>query len=693
MDPVQLRGSVDNDIYLGIWTDQSLGKVLGTTLTLDRQSGSIFIAMLALYITAAGRGFWRICRYFLHLYLSRNDNIDGVYHQRQTILRNLEVGLDSTLELLCVGYGWRGRAKKSWRRVLPVAAIALFIYVVFVAAGIFSSKWIDRSMMQGNEVLIAGRDCGKLDSGTTFSNQFSFDRDPVQTAALAQGSIDALSRAATCYRSQNATELRDCRTFTHMRLPYRADNDSMCPFGAPVCKMESGNIRFDTGRLDSLEHLGINKGPRFHLRHQASCAPLKTEGYSEVVDDIRGNGGKYIGFNYWMNVQTKNAANINHALFVPYSNSTERDTSRGNYQVTPLQWTYVKKANYSIITELDNPTALLSLMFVEKSQISTRYNSTDPWLGMTKRAGPRSALYLAEEPINVLGCFTTRTFCLPTTSSDSCMTWHSPDNATEMAKLWPSESDRALLRPLFALLAYGDAGSLDSFFSNSNTPNLLARNTLSGSRQMVRLPPNWWQHELEYLFQGSLAATQRAVVAYARGEPWTKSAAALAGGEDNEVLCHSQKIRSLEHYSFAVIDIAFVFVVGLIFISLSLFLDRLIDVAPRIITPLSHNQKFMYARAEWQAGSTLQIQRMAHENLGMGTWSRANQGVPVTEKGDRIAVLDVRDEMHPRMMRPDIRPKESPGVTPDSSVRAMSKGERASMVDEWRKGRKSFHGF
>ena len=60
----------------------------------------------------------------------------------------------------------------------------------------------------------------------------------------------------------------------------------------------------------------------------------------------------------------------------------------------------------------------------------------------------------------------------------------------------------------------------------------------------------------------------------------------------------------------------------------------------------------MYARAEWQTNTTLQLQRMAHENLGLGTWSRADEGVPVTEMGDRVGVLDISDKKHPRLVRP-----------------------------------------
>jgi hypothetical protein len=66
------------------------------------------------------------------------------------------------------------------------------------------------------------------------------------------------------------------------------------------------------------------------------------------------------------------------------------------------------------------------------------------------------------------------------------------------------------------------------------------------------------------------------------------------------------------------------------------------------------NTKLSYAYAEWQAGSTLQLQRLAHESLGVGTWSNATGSVPVTAPGDALAVLDTSEYRHPRLVAPSI---------------------------------------
>jgi hypothetical protein len=69
---------------------------------------------------------------------------------------------------------------------------------------------------------------------------------------------------------------------------------------------------------------------------------------------------------------------------------------------------------------------------------------------------------------------------------------------------------------------------------------------------------------------------------------------------------------------------------------------------------LQRNRKITYGHAEWQANSTLQLQRLAHEGLGLGTWSRTDESVPVTELGDTLGVLDVSDRKHPRLVPPSV---------------------------------------
>lgn len=46
-----------------------------------------------------------------------------------------------------------------------------------------------------------------------------------------------------------------------------------------MCKVAPDNLLLNTVKIDSVEHLGLNKGPRFTLQYWTYCAPLVTKGY------------------------------------------------------------------------------------------------------------------------------------------------------------------------------------------------------------------------------------------------------------------------------------------------------------------------------------------------------------------------------------------------------------------------------
>jgi hypothetical protein len=129
--------SHDDDVYTGIWINRSHSTINGATLTLDRRSGAFLIAFLALFVGAAGRNFWKIVRFILHLCFSAESNLDGLYYQRQAILRNAAIAHDAALDLLMARFAWRKTEKHVDRRSLPVALLAFFVAALFVISGKF----------------------------------------------------------------------------------------------------------------------------------------------------------------------------------------------------------------------------------------------------------------------------------------------------------------------------------------------------------------------------------------------------------------------------------------------------------------------------------------------------------------------------------------------------------------------------
>ena len=55
---------------------------------------------------------------------------------------------------------------------------------------------------------------------------------------------------------------------------------------------------------------------------------------------------------------------------------------------------------------------------------------------------------------------------------------------------------------------------------------------------------------------------------------------------------------------------------------------------------------------EWCANNTLQLLRFAHENAGVGEWTRCAEDTPVlVDAGTPLCALDLQEPVHPRLSR------------------------------------------
>lgn len=82
------------------------------------------------------------------------------------------------------------------------------------------------------------------------------------------------------------------------------------------------------------------------------------------------------------------------------------------------------------------------------------------------------------------------------------------------------------------------------------------------------------------------------------------------------------------------------------------FLEEIVEVTMKH-TRLKQNERLAHGFAEWVSGSTLQLQRLAHENLGLGDWKRTDELIPTTARGDVLGVLDITNLKHACLIRPD----------------------------------------
>ena len=89
----------------------------------------------------------------------------------------------------------------------------------------------------------------------------------------------------------------------------------------------------------------------------------------------------------------------------------------------------------------------------------------------------------------------------------------------------------------------------------------------------------------------------------------------------------------------------------IIIIIIGYTLEYIIESTERRLRRFKSSHQTRHSRLEWSSHDILQIQRIAHEEIGIGTWSICTGigAVSLTEKNRMLAVLDTQDTEHPRL--------------------------------------------
>lgn len=269
-----IENLADQQIYLGSWTNWSQGRILGATITLNRNNGNLLIAFLALFVSYTGTCLWRIIGFGFHRHFSTAERQDGLYHQRQAILRNSDNANAALWDLTYLAWIWR-RKSRSLRRLSPLLASAVISLIAFAVASLFSSRITG---LTGSEVLISSPSCGLPWTGSMSTS----DRLSIMHPYTAQMMNSAMSYAQRCY-SKNA-KMENCDYFVRPRLDSTIIRNASCPFQEHMCLLKNGNIILDTGLVDSHRDLGFNSpiSKRTQFRRVDQCAPLIMDNFTDT---------------------------------------------------------------------------------------------------------------------------------------------------------------------------------------------------------------------------------------------------------------------------------------------------------------------------------------------------------------------------------------------------------------------------
>ncbi|KAL9116911.1 MAG: hypothetical protein Q9187_006560 [Circinaria calcarea] len=676
--------SVTKDgIYLGFLINWSYGSIRGATLTLTNRNGGLLTAFLALFVTVAGTSFWRIACFALHHLLSSEVARDGIYHQCQAILRNAANGTSGLWSLLRMNWVWRKCTKaQPYQRLLPLIVFTFTTLVAIALAGIFSSR-VSTSM--GNEVLLLGPNCGIVVLGDIDTESYSSNFVPYAV----QRTLFSASYAQECYK--NSTTIQNCPTFLQKSLPWTSDHSAECPFpgGEKICLSNSTNLRLDTGYINSNFDLGINSPheDRFLYRRVTECAPLNIKDYSrqetyqksENTDTrqvirfyyAEGSAGarqmvyqysadSHDGYTYFNG--------LNKSAFSDYTIHVQSADIGVDGSVR------MAESSFNPIPELRHPTADVTLVFLSANDVAFTKPINDSWysahlhhtieLQSFQKKPANLTLYYHDDPVRVLGCTSQYQFCNPVLEPQiSCTPLDGIWAVQGLAEaLWQTDRSKALFRWSSKAILENGIG-LPEVIGMLGVSSLTSRYKLALGLQGP-LPDNQWKLEVIHWFTVTLADLQRIVVDIATGpvggtiNQWLKRPQT----PEEHLLCRSQvgnspslkfnavlipvipqKIRNDAFTSFSTFGLILILGIGCLLIVVAYTLEVIVEWFQK------RRNIGVYKCLEWTTNETLQLQRLAHEELGFGNWSRTAEDHPVTAACEELAVLDISEPQHPRL--------------------------------------------
>ena len=309
------------------------------------------------------------------------------------------------------------------------------------------------------------------------------------------------------------------------------------------------------------------------------------------------------------------------------------------------------KNGWNPIPELLVPDGDVNVLFLSANDIRFLNQVDDPWYsahtfaGSVRRDGVNGniSLYVRDDPVRALGCVERYQFCNPNVSTkSSCTTLGGIAQAVQRApQLYQGEEQRAQLKWSASAIALMAAG-LREVTGLLGTSALQSRSTLTQGEQST-LPKNQWEVEVESWFKITLADLQRSILEHATGptDPAIRQFLVRPNTTEEQKVCANQKVRSDSFTSFNIVGLTITFVLGGVITLISVVLPMAVERVQRRRNP--------YSSLAWIANDTLQLQRLAHEAVGAGTWQGTHTDCPTTAQAESLAVLDVSHPKHPKL--------------------------------------------
>ncbi|KAI0448075.1 hypothetical protein F4803DRAFT_567680 [Xylaria telfairii] len=664
-------------VQLGVWTNWSRGSVLGATLTLNRQYGSLLIAFTAFFITVVATRFWRVACSVAHRRFSVAEPRDALHFQRQAIFRNSTSSESALWLLLQISWAWRRLDRRHFTRTLPSISFAAICLLAFTFASGFSSSI---STAIGDEMLLDGTYCGFLDFTTLKTDQLTQIFDPWQASTVTNG----VNYASQVYSLGSKTGVFDSTAFVQRTLSTGMNNKASCPFKDYLCRSNSSNLVLDSGFIDIGHDLGLNLQPDQSMlyRQILHCAPLVTEGRKKKTT-LNGRPN-YTTYSYGgapIIIATNESTNYTFTVkdiesqYIPQSTAMSPGYLLAIFRSLRANGTS-SGGEFVAEQDLQRNDADTYIIFLSGNGVISSAPLDDPWYRFDTLSNftiesvesiGQSFAYQPSEAASPLGCayqaqickgnVASNNSCGPLASYSDAWVGAAPLFGVDMEAIYNLETDQLIK----TYAADEDASRfvwLLRMITNSQTDvtdiiTKIGSQSLESSKSLVSsvqgpLPDNQWMLDVTYWWNITLAVLQATFIDTASGSTTLERARLQINATNSGQIsiCQNQKIRSAEYTSISVFGLYFIYITGFLIIVASFVIDPLLTCAQK-------RWKYReYENLEWISNETLQLQRLAYDESGQGEWSKCTDTIPVTAPDQKLGSLNLADLEHPRLSHP-----------------------------------------
>ena len=241
--------------------------------------------------------------------------------------------------------------------------------------------------------------------------------------------------------------------------------------------------------------------------------------------------------------------------------------------------------------------------------------------------------YISADPLAVVGCTEQHQICnlnLPHAKGCTALSGLNRTSVQDtFEELSLNSRQRGIIRRLYDTFW---TSFLATVAENLGSRSMLAADYLSGWSS-TPLPSNQWILELQNWFAIIFNNMQLEIAQYVMGYGNPDYVKYIQPPSSDETwMCTNQIVQRNDYASFSILGLVIIFTFGALFIIIDMSLTTLIKRL-RPDTRRSQDRKL-----EWTLYELLQLQRMAYEGYGIGTWSGQTDLVPVTMFGEKFSL-------------------------------------------------------